>query len=118
MIIKKNISTFFDTQMKRRLNKGVSWQNALRRNYRQTPSQVYVSFDIDGLSPDLCPGTGTPVLGVCSFDQALTLFATLADHKKRIIGFDLCEVASQKLPKIDWNGNVGARILLSCVDGQ
>jgi agmatinase len=70
-----------------------------------------VSFDIDGLSPELCPGTGTPVPGGLSFDQALTLFATIAESGRRIVGFDLTEVAEAEEPESDWDGNVGARLL-------
>jgi len=33
------------------------------------PDHVYISLDIDGLSPDLCPNTGTPVPGGLTFQQ-------------------------------------------------
>jgi len=86
--------------MKRRLNKGVSWQmlcDEITPNSKSSLCLVWYWW----LSPDLCPGTGTPVPGGLSFDQALTLFATLADHKKRIIGFDLCEVAEPEIAQDD-----------------
>ena len=100
------ITTYFDPLMKRRLNKGESWQTICDEIVSHLPKKVYVSFDIDGLSPDLCPGTGTPVPGGLSFDQTLTLFATISESGRQIIGFDLCEVGTT-----EWDGNVGARIL-------
>lgn len=73
------------------------------------PQEVYISFDIDGLSPDLCPHTGTPVPGGLSFMEAVQLLEMLATSGRRIVGFDLCEVAPG--PDDEWDANVGARIL-------
>jgi agmatinase len=73
------------------------------------PQQVHVSFDIDGLDPGLCPGTGTPVPGGLSFHQAAFLLGRVAAWRE-IVSFDLCEVA----PGADggeWDANVGARVL-------
>ncbi len=73
------------------------------------PDRVYVSFDIDGLDPVLCPGTGTPVPGGLSFRETSLLLRRLAEEKV-VVGFDLCEVA----PGADggeWDANVGARVL-------
>ena len=117
--IQKNadrIHTFFDPLVKRRLNKGESWQSVCDDIVGRLPKKVYISFDIDGLSPDLCPNTGTPVPGGLSFDQALTLFATVSESGRQIVGFDLCEVAQpapsdSALASAEWDGNVGARIL-------
>lgn len=112
--IQKNsdrIKTFFDSITKRRLNRGESWQKICDEAVSHLPHNVHISFDIDGLSPDLCPGTGTPVPGGLSWDQALTLFATVAESGRRIVSFDLNEVAEQEDPESDWDGNVGARLL-------
>lgn len=111
--IKSNtrIETFFDLPTKRRLNRGESWQKLCDEMVSHLPKNVHLSFDIDGLSPDLCPGTGTPVPGGLSFDQATTLFATVAESGRRIVSFDLNEVAEQEDPESDWDGNVGARML-------
>lgn len=74
------------------------------------PDQVYVSFDIDGLDPSYCPSTGTPVPGGLSFDEACYILEMLAASGKKVVGFDLCEVAPG--PDGDeWDANVGARIL-------
>ena len=68
----------------------------------------HLSFDIDGLDPKLCPNTGTPVPGGLEFEQAVYLISQVAASGKKIIGFDLNEVAPGK---DEWNGNVGARLL-------
>ncbi len=116
---KGQIKTYFDLPLKRRLFKGENWQSLCNEIVSELPKKVYISFDIDGLSPEFCPHTGTPVPGGLSFDQALCLFATLHDQAKHIIGFDLNEVASPNNSQGDfsedaianWDGNVGARIL-------
>lgn len=73
------------------------------------PSKVYISFDIDGLNPELCPHTGTPVPGGLSFEQVVLLLHILATSGRQIIGFDLVEVAPGL--EDEWDANVGARIL-------
>ena len=74
------------------------------------PGEVYVSFDIDGLLPSLCPNTGTPVPGGFSFQECCVLLQALVESGRRIVGFDLCEVAPGHDGQ-DWDGNVGARVL-------
>ncbi|MGH1334728.1 MAG: agmatinase family protein [Aureispira sp.] len=70
------------------------------------PHYVYISFDIDGLDPALCPNTGTPVPGGLNFWEAQYLLVKIHESGRRIIGFDLSEVGSGS----EWDGNVGARI--------
>jgi agmatinase len=72
------------------------------------PEKVYVSFDIDGLDPSLCPNTGTPVPGGLSYQEAIHLLREVVESGRKIIGFDLCEVGGAGH---EWDGNVGARIL-------
>jgi len=79
------------------------------------PNDVYVSFDIDGLDPVLCPNTGTPVPGGLSFHEASTLIRTIVEAKKRIVGFDLNEVAPSSDTDDEWDGNVGARVLYKLI---
>ena len=73
------------------------------------PAQVYVSFDIDGLDPKLCPNTGTPVPGGLDLSEVSMLLERVA-RSRRIIGFDLCEVGPG-----EWDGNVGARALYKLI---
>lgn len=70
---------------------------------------VYISFDIDGLDPSYCPGTGTPVPEGLSYSEAIYILRSLYKREHQIVGFDLCEVAPW--PMNEWNENVGARVL-------
>ena len=88
---------------------GEPWEAQCRRIVEALPHEVYISFDIDGLSPDNCPHTGTPVPGGLGFNQAVWLLRTLAQSGRRIIGFDLVEVCPAANDRID--AIVGARML-------
>ncbi|HIZ86277.1 MAG TPA: agmatinase family protein [Candidatus Coprenecus stercoravium] len=102
-------SPFTDLDIKEKLFRGASWDSVCEEIISTLPDDVYVSFDIDGLSPEYCPGTGTPVPGGLTFSQADWLLRKLASSGRRIVGFDLCEVA----PSADseWDANTGARML-------
>ncbi|WP_036478860.1 agmatinase family protein [Myxosarcina sp. GI1] len=100
---------FDDWQLKNKTYEGVSWAIQVKEIIKAIPQKVYVSFDIDGLNPQFCPHTGTPVPGGLDFNQAIYLIQMLVKAKKTIIGFDLCEVAPGEAS--DWDGNVGARLL-------
>jgi len=102
---------------------GGIWYQQCKHIVTSLPRNVYVSFDIDGLDPTLCPDTGTPVPGGLSFQRACFLLEQLLKHNHRIIGFDLCEVAPAPGCEdytADWNANVGSRILyrLCCLAAQ
>ena len=103
------IHTFFGPQLQDALFEGSTWAHLCHQICSKLPQKVYVSFDIDGLSPLFCPSTGTPVPGGLSFSQARYLLKTLAQSNRNIIGFDLNEVAPSS--QGEWDGNVGARIL-------
>lgn len=105
-----DIKTYFDTDIQRKLLSGKSFISIAEEMIEQLPEKVYVSFDIDGLDPSLCPNTGTPVPGGFNFHQVLSLLRLLHEKKKQIVGFDLNEV-SGGAESIEWNGNIGARIL-------
>lgn len=57
------ISTYFDWDIKEGRFNGETWNNQVDKIISDLPELVYISFDIDGLSPELCPNTGTPVVG-------------------------------------------------------
>ena len=90
---------------------GVSWGEQCRRIVEALPQLVYVSFDIDGLTPQYCPHTGTPVPGGLTFDEAVYLLSRVVASGRRIVGFDLCEVAPAPSGEDEWDANVGARML-------
>lgn len=112
----RRIVMFDDWQLKANAYEGITWGAQCREIISNLPEKVYISFDIDGLNPYYCPHTGTPVPGGLEFNEAIYLLRSLVQSGKKIIGFDLCEVA----PGDDeWDGNVGARVLykLACYMG-
>lgn len=105
---KGRVKVFSYAELNRKAASGTNWKEICDSIIRSLPSHVYLSFDIDGLDPSLCPNTGTPVPGGFSFHQITYLLSRLAASKKRIVGFDLNEVS----PRHDgWDANVGARML-------
>jgi agmatinase len=102
------VITYFDDDIKEQLYTGKTWADTCERIINDLPQHVYISFDVDGLNPKLCPNTGTPVAGGLEFEQAVYLIKKLARSGKKIIGFDLNEVAPGN---DDWDANVGARLL-------
>ena len=100
---------FFDEDLKAMRYQGQSWDNICNQIVEKLPPLVYISFDIDGLDPKLCPHTGTPVPGGLEFQEAAYLIKKVVQSGRKIIGFDLCEVAPAE--RSDWDANVGARML-------
>jgi agmatinase len=103
------VVTFFDEDIKTHLYNGKSWDAICDAIIKELPELIYISFDIDGLDPKLCPSTGTPVAGGFEFQQMVYLLKKIVKSGKRIIGFDLNEVAPSD--NDDWDANVGARLL-------
>lgn len=102
------IKMFTDREIQSRLFEGEPWKRICKDIIDHLPERVYVSFDIDGLDPQLCPGTGTPVPGGLQFEQSLYMIREVVRSGRRLIGLDLCEVS----PGDDeWDANVGARLL-------
>ncbi|HRZ41617.1 MAG TPA: agmatinase family protein [Bacteroidales bacterium] len=102
------ISVFSDFDLHQYRFAGGSWFEQCRDIVSCLPEQVYISFDIDGLDPSLCPNTGTPVPGGLILDEAMYLIRMVAESGRKIIGADLCEVAPGTG---DWDSSVGARVL-------
>ncbi len=108
------IVAFFDPDLAGRLARGEPFARIAEEIASLLPAQVYISFDIDGLDPSLCPHTGTPVPGGLSFHQATGLLAALVRAGRTIIGGDLDEVAPGPRGE-EWDANVGARILYKMI---
>ena len=83
------IATFDDLSLAAALFRGETWDAQCRRIVDALPQEVYVSFDIDALTFENCPHTGTPVSGGLTFNQAVWLLDTLTRSGRRIIGFDV-----------------------------
>lgn len=105
---KHRLSAYFSAQLRERMFEGDSWKNIVNEIIEQLPKNVYLSFDIDGLDPKLCPNTGTPVPGGFEIEEIYYLLKKLVASGRRLIGFDLCEVG---VGESDWDANVGARVL-------
>ena len=105
---KQRVITYFDKDIKERLYEGETWQKLVLEMIEHLPQKVYISFDIDGLDPKLCPNTGTPVQGGFESEEILYLFKKIVDSGKQLIGFDFVEVG---VGETDWDSNVGAHLL-------
>ncbi len=109
------VKTHYFTDLANRRFKGESWHTICEGIVADCPQKVYISFDIDGLDPKLCPHTGTPVPGGFEFEEINYLLTRLVASGRTIIGFDLNEVSPGSEPDAletnDWDGNVGARML-------
>lgn len=102
------IVTYFDKLIKERQYEGETWKSIVDDIVSALPQNVFVSFDIDGLDPKLCPHTGTPVQGGFEAEQIFYLLKKLIQSGRKIIGFDLNEVG---VSHDEWDENVGARVL-------
>ena len=108
------LHALFDHEWAEARADGKSSQDVVRRALGPLPDDVYITFDVDGLDPSLCPNTGTPVPGGLSWHDAMLVLRELVSSGRRIVGFDLNEVApaSQEPDAPDsWDAIVGARLL-------
>lgn len=112
---------YYDQILQTRKMSGTPFSKISADIIKNLPEQVWVSFDIDGLDPRFCPHTGTPVPGGLDFMEALMILRELAKSGRKIIGFDLVEVAPplsadgtplEPVQAIDeWDANVAMRLL-------
>jgi agmatinase len=102
------IRTYFEKEIREREFEGETFKKIAGEIVQQLPDKVYISFDIDGLDPKLCPNTGTPVPGGFETEQVFYLFKQIIKAGKKIVGFDLSEVSTSEN---GWDANVGARVL-------
>lgn len=104
----RRVVTYFDEQCKERQIEGGTWKDIVASIVNDLPSNVYISFDVDGLDPKLCPHTGTPVPGGLDVEQVIYLFKKIIESNRKLIGFDLVEVG---VGDGGIDSNVGARLL-------
>lgn len=112
---RERIRTHFDADLARAKLAGEPFAKLGRALVDGLPENVYVSFDVDGLDPSLCPNTGTPVPGGLSFHEACFLLGEIVRSGRRIVGADLCEVAPHPSGDDEWDANVGARVLYKLI---
>jgi agmatinase len=108
------LSALFDPRWARHKLAGGNLQALVREHLDRLPAEVYLTFDIDGLEPALCPRTGTPVPGGINWHELMLWLEQLVASGRRIVGCDLCEVSPG--PGGDprgegWDGIVGSRLL-------
>jgi agmatinase len=124
------IHAWFDAQLREARLRG-QFLNVVDALVERLPPHVYLSFDIDGLDPTLCPSTGTPVPGGLSFDEIVALLVAIARSGRTVVGLDLVEVApppdvvaalaGSAVDDADdalgacWDANVGARLLYKMI---
>jgi len=101
--------SYDDLALTRRLAGGEAFGAVTKEIASALPERVYITLDIDGLEPALCPGTGTPVPGGLSWRQFVALVDAVAESGKTIVGFDVVEVSPREGD--EWDANVGARAL-------
>jgi len=106
------IITHFDEDIANKMARGEQWEALCHKMLDALPENVYISFDIDGLDPTLCPHTGTPVPGGLSFRDIEVLLRVVSE-KCHVVGFDLVEVAPGR--DDEWDANVGARVLYKLI---
>lgn len=86
--------------------KGIRWVHARDYDFdafvelvKPLPEPVYLSIDIDVFDLSLVPSTGTPEAGGLAFWDVVEALEWLTENKK-IAGFDIMEVAGEKLGEI------------------
>ncbi len=104
----RRIISFLDADIKAKMYEGETWKQIVDEIVSKLPEKVFISFDVDGLDPKLCPNTGTPVPGGLETEQVYYLFKSILKSGKKIIGFDLNETG---ISETNWDANVSARLL-------
>lgn len=100
------IFPWFDRDIHQQLFHRSAWSDICNDIIDTLPEFVYVSFDVDGLEPALCPASGTPVPGGLTYNQAMYLLETLVKSGRKIVGADLVETGAA-----DYDATIACRIL-------
>lgn len=88
---------------------GVNWSTICDEIIAELPENVYISLDIDGLTVECSPHTGTTISGGLRFPEVVYLMSKLVGSGRRIVGFDLTEVVPDVDDKTD--AMIAARLL-------
>ena len=59
---------------------------------------VYITVDLDGFDPSICPGTGTPEPGGLMWYESLEFFKKVFEQKN-VVGFDIVELCPNETEK-------------------
>ena len=105
----ERIKLFTGQQMWAQHFEGVNWSTICSDIIAELPENVYVSLDIDGLTIECSPHTGTLVAGGLRFPEIVYLLGRIVDSGRKIVGFDLTEVVPDLEDKTD--AAVASRLL-------
>jgi agmatinase len=89
-IKEKGINTFYAWQIRRDGEISKNWKE---RVVDSLGDEVYITFDIDYFDPSIMPATGTPEADGMLYAETIELLKLIAQKCKKIIGFDMVELA-------------------------
>jgi len=88
----KKVNTFYAWEIKTG-KYGTTWQKEVAKKLTKN---VYVSFDVDFFDPSIMPSTGTPEPNGFQWDETMQIFREMRKLGKKIVGFDVVELAPVK----------------------
>ncbi|MFI5221545.1 MAG: arginase [Bacteroidia bacterium] len=88
IIVKENIRVFNPSAI---ANVGIEEIAQLTKKHLKNCEYIYVSFDVDALDPGVSKGTGTPVEGGLTLDEATYLFRSFLSLEN-LAGIEITEI--------------------------
>ena len=88
----QRVNTFYASAIRRGLH-GQTWQHAVIDTLAK---DVYITFDVDYFDPSIMPATGTPEPDGFMYAETLDLLRGIVASGRRIVGFDVVELAPMK----------------------
>jgi agmatinase len=88
----RGVNTFYANAIRRGVH-GEEWQRSVVETLGE---EVYITFDVDYFDPSIMPSTGTPEPDGFLYSETLDLLRYLRLSGRRIIGFDVVELAPVK----------------------
>ena len=106
----ERITAVYDHDWSEARARGKNLAKFVRKALQDLPEHFYITIDIDGLYPSLCPHTGTPVPGGLTWHETWMWLEALKESGRTIVGADLVEVAPGN-PEVDLDAVVAARLV-------
>ena len=88
-IKEKNIHTFYASGIRNK-KYGENW---IENIVATLNDEIYITFDLDAFDPSIIPSTGTPEPDGLTYQNVLDIFWAIKKANKRIVGFDIVELA-------------------------
>ena len=82
--------------------KGVSFSTWVDKIVDSLPMNVYISFDIDGLNPSLCPGTGTPVPDGFELYETFLLIKRIVLSGEKLLDLTCVKLEDKAIGMVLW----------------